>query len=569
LNQRIREKRPKEIYLLSNFTSDFVFLGLQDKANNLKKEYKLVKSDFNQIIQFLNSLPNESVNERFIFIFTRVEDFNQNILFKHSLISQNKIEEKYDIFLQMLSKLCQSKKGTFYISNLFTLGPSLKNFAHNPLSFGAKFSACNKLLEDFLENNPNFIFYDVESQISYLGLQNSYNKTQDLLYNQPVSVKLSNLITDSIMQKVEDSSFTGIKLIATDADNTLWKGVIGEDGIAKIEIGQDFPGKIFYEYQNFLLEKKHNGILLALVTKNNFEDIEDVFRLRTDMPLKFDDFVLIESHWDTKSSSISRIATTVNVGLDSILFVDDSILEIEEVKFSLPDTKLLLLDEKVENRLEQLAGLTFKWSGGQTLEDRNRTAMIKENINRNTLIDTNSNFDVIKVLELSLEIFRVDTASHPEFLRVSQLLNKTNQFNLTCRRFSEFEVSEFLKNGLIYAVKLRDKFGEYGTIGVSLVEVMSKDKVKFSNLLMSCRALGRKVEEIFFTEILKKLMLNNYSSYEAEWIENPKNIQTREFYENFGFGLDLSESTESRRYYRAISAGLIISEYDCKIDWLN
>jgi FkbH-like protein len=569
LNQRIREKRTKEIYLLSNFTSDFVFLGLQDKVSSLNQDYILEKSDFNQIIQFLESLANESVNDRFVFILTRAEDFNQNLLFNDSLISQSKNEEKYDIFLQLLAKICHGKKGTFFISNLFTLGPSLKNFAHNPLKYGTKFSKCNKLLENFLGDNPNFIYFDVESQLSYLGLHGSYNKNQDLLYNQPISVNLSNLIIDSIIQIVEESSFSGIKLIATDADNTLWKGVIGEDGINGIEISQDFPGKIFYEYQNFLRDKKRSGILLALVTKNNFKDIEDVFLQRTDMPLKLDDFVLIESNWDTKSSSISRIASTVNIGADSILFVDDSSLEIEEVKFSLPHTKLLLLDEKIENRLEQLAGLTFKWAGGGTHEDLNRTVMIKENMKRNTLIDNNSNFDVIKVLELSLEIFRVDTPSHPEFLRIVQLLNKTNQFNLTCRRFNEYEVGEFLKTGLIYAVKLRDKFGEYGTIGVSLIDVISNDKVKFSNLLMSCRALGRKVEEIFFTEILKKLMINHYSIFEAEWADNPKNIQTREFYENFGFDLDLAESSKLRRYYRAISSELVICEYDCKIDWLN
>jgi FkbH-like protein len=510
---------------------------------------KVIPSDFNQIIQYLSTLPKKSISQRHIFILTRAENLDDDFAVKNSDLARSNLQFRYREYLEEIEAKSRDIEGHFYLSNLFELGESLLFEVYGNQQNETKRNLTSLVLQDILDSSKKLTMFDVQSVVNLLGLEASWNKNQDLLFRQPLSIELSTRLASIMVARVKHSEFTGIKVIATDADDTLWGGVIGEDSLAEIEIGHDYPGSVFYRYQRFLLDKKNDGILLALVTKNNASDLYSFFGSRKEMPLKIEDFVVIEANWGKKSDALERIANEINVSLDSILFIDDSNFEILEVTKSLPEVSILLLDPKLENRITQIASLELKWATGSTIEDATRTEMIQQNIRRNEQVGNQGEKNLVETLELRLEILTVSDKFDPRFPRVLQLINKTNQFNMTCKRFTEAELEEFMEGGSIYAGVLSDKYGDYGLIAVALVEFPAQDVALFSNFLMSCRALGRTVESVFISEIIANLAGCGFSKVIASWKENPKNMQTQDFYSILGFTLEEESNLKTEREY--------------------
>lgn len=524
-----------EIHILTNFTSQLLVAGIQQKLHNDGLIAEVIASNFDQIIQHLSSMPNKSSASRHIFILTRAENLDEEFAVKNSLPARSALQSRYLEFLEAVELQIEQIEGQFYLSSLFEVSESLAFDANDFQQVELKRDLTLRILLDTLSNNNKFHYFNVQSLINLLGLAASWNKSQDLLFRQPFTIELATRLSWAIVERVKQSVFTGIKVIATDGDGTLWGGVIGEDPTAEIEISHDFPGSIFYKYQKFLLDKKIQGILLALVTKNNLPDVYDFFESRKDMPIKLEDFAVIEASWDTKSSALERIAKTINVGLENILFVDDSNFEILEVSYELPQVPSLLLDAKLENRIAQIASLGIKWASGSTVEDTHRTEMIQQNILRDKLISGQASKNLIESLELKLEIASIRDKSDFRLPRILQLINKSNQFNMTCERYVESELIEFLKRGRIYTGTLSDKFGDYGLIAVAMVDFPDQITAHFTNFLVSCRALGRTVEEVLISEIITGFASSGISRILASWRENPKNQQTRDFYSTLGF----------------------------------
>ena len=524
-----------EIHLLTNFTNNLLVTGVQQKLKTEGMIAEVIPSNFDQITQHLASLPKKSKSARHIFIITRAENMDEQFAVKNSPQSREVLQNRYREFLEAVEILTSEIEANIYLSNLFELSESNIFDAIDPQQIESKRDITLRMLQATLTNNKNLNFFNVQSVINLLGLEACWNKNQDLLFRQPLTLKLASRLGDAIVERIKESQFTGIKVIATDGDGTLWGGVIGEDSASEIEIGHDFPGSVFYKYQRFLLDKKLEGILLVLVSKNNPSDIYNFFETREDMPIKIDDFAMIEASWGTKSSALERIAKTINIGLDSILFVDDSTFEILEVTNEIPQIKSLLLDPKVENRTEQISSLGMKWASGSTVEDVNRTEMIKQNIQREAVITHHASKDILESLKLNLEIATIADESDQRLTRIHQLINKTNQFNMTCERLSLTELIEFLKTGKVYSGSLSDKFGDYGLIAVVLVDFPDRSTAHFVNFLVSCRALGRKVEEVLISELVRDFHNRGITKIIASWKENPKNAQTKDFYSKLGF----------------------------------
>jgi FkbH-like protein len=529
-----------------------------------KLNYSVFKYDFNQILQTVESLNFETGSNNYIFILMRSESFDEFLNITESDFGKKSVYANYSMFLQILESVSKNKNCKFFISNLFSLGPTLASVNNNFISTSV-IDPFDSILNEFLLENRGFSYFNVQALINYIGADKSYNKSQDLLFKQPFSKILANIFAESIISRVKHELNGGIKLIATDADGTLWGGIIGEDRAEEIQIDKDYPGSVYYKYQRYLLDKKSEGILLALVSKNNRADIENFFQIRTDMPIKFKDFSLTEVSWSLKSEAIVQIAEKVNIGLESILFIDDSNFEIEAINTSLPEVKTLHLSELIENRVEQLVGLNLKWEKGSTVEDKNRTEMIQANLLRSTL--SKSNDSLLKKLDLQIEISQIENRFDSKFTRALQLINKTNQFNLTCKRFTEIELEEFLNKGRVYTASLTDRFGSYGIILLALIEFPTPSSAFFSNVLMSCRAIGRKAEEVFMSEILQKLILEGYTSFEALRIENPKNQQTESFFAELGFEIQNSENINKEQYFVSEKDKLIFQKFDYLINW--
>ena len=527
-----------KILLLANFTTSQLQESLLSQRVIYEKDYELESGAFDQIFQELISLKKvqDSVE---VFIFTRAENFDSRFSFFQTTNPPNRVKnlflDRYRDYLEQLFEIFEEgKQHTYHISGLFGLGPPKRTDAQGRLNAFSLDCELHQILNEKLLKAPHIKFFNMESCLSQLHPSERWNRSQDFLFRQPFTKLLSDYVSHQILKEVQSKSQPDIKVLALDADNTLWGGVIGEDNRDQINIGQDYPGKVFTLIQEFAKFHKENGVLLTLVTKNNISDVYDFFEYRNDMPLKLEDFALIKASWEPKSISLREISSELNILMENILFVDDSPLEIEMINAQLPEIQTLLLSDSIEERPEQIIGLEFNWVGsGLTSEDKNRTSMIQdEQLRRNDLKNLTA-ADVLLKLRLEMVVRKVLSRQDKDFQRALQLINKTNQFNLNGVRFSESEFVNFLEQGRVYVAHLQDKYGTYGLISVLMLRSDPVD-FKISNYLISCRALGREVEKTFLFYVLNVIEKPGISKINFDYVDTGKNAQILEFFHQIG-----------------------------------
>lgn len=345
------------------------------------------------------------------------------------------------------------------------------------------------------------------------------------------------------------------KCIVLDLDNTLWGGVLGEDGIEGIKIGGDYPGKAFLYFQKSLVELSKTGVILAVCSKNNETDVKECWEKN---PFNIINEKYISSYrinWNNKADNIKEIAAELNIGLDSFVFIDDNPTERELVKQTLPQVEVLDFPEqpyKLPSFIEEITEKYFKVYS-LTEEDKKKTEEYKANAKRASEQQKFADMDsFIKSLEIKMKI---QSANKMNISRIAQMTQKTNQFNLTTRRYTEGDLNSMIASGTkIWCLSVSDKFGDSGITGCIIVKDGEIDE-----LLLSCRILGKGIEKGFVAQILRLLKNEGLSELKAAYIPTSKNAQVKDFYENNGFKL-LSEKDGEKHYT------LNLSEYEAKSD---
>jgi FkbH-like protein/FkbM family methyltransferase len=318
------------------------------------------------------------------------------------------------------------------------------------------------------------------------------------------------------------------KVIVLDCDNTLWKGVCGEDGPLGIQVSEPYR-----RLQEFMVDRMRAGMLLCLCSKNNEADVLEVFDQRTDMVLQREHLVARRINWNSKSDNIKSLAHELNLGLDSFIFVDDNPVECAEVRINCPGVLTLQLPR---DSTSFPAFVDHVWAfdhAGATAEDHNRTKLYQENAKREEFRErTLSLRDFVKGLELRVEIAE---ATDDQLGRVSQLTFRTNQFNFTTVRRSEHEIRDYVKRdgatGLV--VRVADRFGDYGLVGVVLYET-AVDRYRVDTLLLSCRVLGRGVEHALLSHLGQRAVREHKPLVELAYRPTEKNAPVREFIKSIG-----------------------------------
>ena len=329
--------------------------------------------------------------------------------------------------------------------------------------------------------------------------------------------------------------FPPAKVIALDCDGTLWGGVLGEDGPEGIQVGDDGVGRAFRLFQQYLLELKERGILLALVSRNEEDDVRQVLDRHPGMALSREDIAAARIEWADKSESLRGIAAELNVGLDSIVFVDDDPAVRLEVAARVPEVTVVPLPTQPERYIDALSRLWIFDAAPATAEDRSRTQMIQTERERRTVRKTAPRLeDYLRQLELRVA-FRL--AEERDLPRVAQLTQKTNQFNLSLRRRTLDEIRTLGEGVEIYVVSATDRFGDYGTVGVAIVAPgpPQSEAVELETWLLSCRALGRGIEQAFLTRICEVARTRGARRLEAPLVHGPRNQPLRVFVEQSGF----------------------------------
>lgn len=314
-----------------------------------------------------------------------------------------------------------------------------------------------------------------------------------------LSSKASIRISQELGLKYLPSFFlTPIKAIVTDMDNTFYKGIIGEDGFDNI-----IPN---LEYQKILKKLKDNGVLLSIASKNEYEDVKKLFELRKDFILKWDDFSSHNISWESKDKAILNTAKQFNIGIDSILFIDDNIGEINLVKNCYPKINTLIADDNLDYKIN-IYPLLERYTVSN--EDKLRASDIDANQKRNEMFATMDKDEYFKSLEMVLT-YSFDDSNH--FERAIQLLNKTNQFIFSYARYSKEDITN---KQHILTISLKDKLSDSGIIGIIVTEKNNENNLQIDEVVISCRALGRNIED---------LMLNKAFEYLAKKLETSDDI---------------------------------------------
>lgn len=365
-----------------------------------------------------------------------------------------------------------------------------------------------------IENNIANII-NINKIVSDLG-DKAFDLEKEKYSGTRLSAKASIKIAQYLGLKIIPSYFTSqIKAIVTDLDNTFYKGILGEDGVKNL-----IP---YQKYQNKLKELSQKGYMVCISSKNDEDEVQSLFNNRNDFELKYDDFTCKRINWNLKAENISDMAKQMNIGLDSILFIDDNIAEIESVKVAIPQIKAILFEneEDILNKLNLYPGFL---KSSVTQEDLLRSQDIKANEQRNNLAKTLSKEEYFNKLGIKIEL-ALNEPTHSD--RITELLNKTNQFILSYRRYNKSEVENLLnsQNSCIVTAKMSDNLSDSGIIAI-LICKNKNNNLFVDELTFSCRALGRNIEDIVISKMLQisKEYLKTTNNIQINYEKGARNI---------------------------------------------
>jgi FkbH-like protein len=353
------------------------------------------------------------------------------------------------------------------------------------------------------------------------------------------------------------------KVLCTDLDETLWGGVLGEDGPEGIATGSAFPGNCYVEYQKYLKQLSSRGILLAIVSKNNEADVREAFKVRAaDLALGLESFVALKINWNEKAESIRELARELSLGLDSFVFVDDNAVECEAVRQQLPEVAVVEAPAREPWRLvEILSEQAFFDAAVVTGDDLHRVDEYRAQAKRVELASSMGSRDEF-LASLGI-VCSFQSALDAPLARAVQLLAKTNQFNLTTRRRTAAEVAEFAAaaGGQAVVVRVRDRFGDAGVVGLALARRQGDDCV-IDSLLLSCRVIGRGIESALLAYVGEEAARAGAKRLVGEFIATKKNAPCAKFYSDHGFSRFVPPeegSSESVFYELDLTASAITS----------
>ena len=423
-----------------------------------------------------------------------------------------------------------------------------------PMHYGAEMRIESHLENYIIErvqelhcNGKSIYILPVKDAIADLGKNNFYSCKMWYVGSMPYSIKGLASLSDLICRYVSVTKGMRKKCIAVDLDNTLWGGVIGEDGVEGIQLSNHKEGARYYDTQKILKKMKDQGVMLAILSKNNVEDVEPVFK-HPEMVLQHEDFVAEVINWESKTINIRQLAKDLNIGLDSFVFLDDNPAEQEAMKAECPEVAVIDFpkDSSLLPATLEAAYNEYFLSLEVTGEDAKKTAMYRAETQRKAeRRSANSVEDFLKKLEMTMDIHRMRPE---EEKRVVQLVNKTNQFNVTTKRYSEEEIKDLAERGDIITVHMADKYGDQGLVAV-LILTYEGDAAAIDTFLMSCRVMGRNAELEIMALVREMLEKKCVKTITATYIKTAKNAPVVDLFEKLGF--EIVTASEGRKDYNA------------------
>jgi FkbH-like protein len=396
--------------------------------------------------------------------------------------------------------------------------------------------AMDAALREAAPNNAYFV--DLQQISGSLGRRAFYDARTYFWTKQPFSWPGLELLSRHLWAATRALTTGPKKVLVLDLDNTLWGGVVGEEGPLGIRLGTGPEGEAFQAFQKYCKGLAARGVLLAVCSKNNPEDAREPFKQNPDMLLRLEDFAAFDASWDPKSVALERIAETLRLGLESFVFMDDNPAERRQIRMALPMVEVVEAPEDAADFVAVLEdGLYFE-AAAITSADRERNEQYRVEAQRREHQQGSGSLDeYLASLQMRADVRRIDGA---DLTRVAQLIGKTNQFNLTTRRHTAGDVRLLLetKRSVGLSLRLQDRFGDYGLISVVLAlpdPSAERPTLSIDTWLMSCRAIARGVEGFLLNQLASAARELGYEALVGEYLPSSKNGLVAEMYPKLGF----------------------------------
>ncbi len=538
----VTEGKRIKIALLSSFTIDplVIYLDIKSRLAGLYPE--IYVAPFNQYQQEI--LDENSGLYTFkpdlIILAVQADGLVNKNFFTEYLKLPNVEQTQKELLnhLQALLSTLTSKTDALVLANNFII-PSFTplGILDNKTDHGYRdfFSKLNEKLKESYGKSSQVYVFDLEAAAGKHGKSRCVDPKLYYRGSFGFSESFLPVVAHEYMAYIKALKNLTRKCIVLDLDNMLWGGIIGEDGIEGIQLGNDSPGNAYKDFQQVLLSYYNRGILLAINSKNNAEDALKVIREHPYMLLREKHFAAMRINWENKVQNMTELAKEMNVGLESMVFFDDNPREREQVRQALPQVLVVDIPSSpflYRQRLENLNDFNVL---ALTEEDKKRGEMYLARKKREDLRESISSLDdFLKSLNMKVIVKHVDDQGLP---RIVRMVNKTNQFNLTSRRYNDAEIrkmKEIKDKFEIYSLQVSDKFGDEGIVGVAIIHKQSKTWT-LDSFLLSCRVIGRKIETAFLARIVSDAKEQAVSAIIGEYIPTPKNALIKNFYSSHGF----------------------------------
>lgn len=504
-----------------------------------------------------------------VLVLWRLQDLAPNLVYSSSSMSTDKRQNVMDDIIQrihtLVSGFTQQSNSPLFLATMPATIPYGRALIDLHMEAGVEMARQTinlELLKIASNNNSQVHIFDFANWAGSQG-EKAFDIRMDLFASQPLAssslTSFSGVLNHHLTPLIRPSK----KVLALDLDNTLWGGVLGEDGIANLNIGHEFPGNVYRQIQLLALSLKNQGVLLVMLSKNNLNDVEEAFEALSDMPLSLDDFTVIKADWQEKFENIKDVAQELNLGLNSFVFMDDQPFEREQMSYHLPEITVLAVSKDPITMRDALMNSSCFASYRLSKEDLERTSDYKiQSERRNLEKQSTSKTDFLLALNLEATICSVNAGS---LGRVVQMCNKTNQFNVTTIRHSEADIQHIREQprSILLTLSLRDRFSDQGIVGliIALPDENNANNLILDSFLMSCRALGRGAEKVLWSAFMESATQNKFTSITARYIPTKKNSQCSALFDELGLNLELDNG--SRTYTSALPVHFLAPE------WIN
>ncbi|HCA08495.1 HAD family hydrolase [Chryseobacterium sp.] len=539
LRREIPQLKKIKIALLGDTATQFLNIALKGTAVNEGFDFEIFEADFGQISRQILDPTSEyyEFNPDYTIIFESTHKLLSQ--YYKSYDSQAVFAEQKISYIEDLYRTIQSrtKSRVIYCNFPGIDNQVFGNFAGKiESSFVFQLNKLNYLLSaQIAMHHDNFFIADL------LSIQNKWGR--DFMFSPSIYVNTEMVLSLDALPIVAHH-ITGIisslegkfkKCLILDLDNTTWGGIIGDDGLEKIQIGSLGIGKAFTEFQYWIKALQRRGVILAVCSKNDEDKAREPFEKHPDMVLKMEDIAIFVANWDNKADNIRKIQSILNIGFDSMVFLDDNPFERNIVRENLPEVCVPELPEDPAGYLEYLYGLNLFETASFSENDAERTKQYQVEAQRAVDLDSFTNVeDFLKSMNMTSDVKAFDSFSKP---RVSQLTQRSNQFNLRTVRYTEQDVDLLIKSDDHYTLSftLKDKYGDNGLICVIVLEKKSPETLFIDTWLMSCRVLKRGMEDFTLNTIVETARKNGYQYVVGEYLPTAKNQMVKDHYERLGF----------------------------------